>query len=176
MSPEELETHNRVKAEIGAVIRNVNVADDLGMLFVDGTLQTNKAAKLSTEPDAAFVTWHSFMNRRVRQVPRAGHPGQFMELQGSPDWVLEIISEYTVQKDTRDLRAKYHQAGVAEYWLIDARGEKIDFQLLIRGKKRYTAATQRRGWLRSQVFGRRFRLDRKQHPLGPWIYTLHVKS
>ena len=93
---------------------------------------------------------------------------------GSPDWALEVVSEYSAQKDTRDLIAKYQQAGIPEYWLIDAPGEEIDFQLMIRGKKGDTAAPQA-GWHQSQVFGRRFRLDRKPHPLGTWIYTLHVK-
>ncbi len=176
MSPEELETHNRVKAEIGRVIGNINVEDDLGVLNVDRTLLTNTAAGFSTEPDVLFATWRSLKNRRVRQVPRIGHPGQFMELAGCPDWVLEIVSEYTEHKDTQDLPAKYHKAGIPEYWVVDARGDEIHFQILARGKKAYNLVPQQGGWQRSKVFRRLFRLQRKQHALGPWVYTLHAKS
>lgn len=175
MSPEELETHNRVKVEVSAVIRNLNVVDDLGLLYGDRTLLTNEAADLSTEPDAIFATWRTIRGHRVVQTPRAGHPGQSLELQGSPDWVLEIVSEYSVPKDSRDLFGKYFVAGIREYWLIDARGDAISFQILKRGRNGFNPVSPQGGWRRSPVFGRRFRLDRKRHPLGPLIYTLHVK-
>src|SRR5262249_39726097 len=152
-----------------------NVDDDLGMLYADRTLLTHVAAKLSTEPDGLFVSWESFKKRRVRQVPRPGHPGQSMELEGSADWVLEIVSEYSVQKDTQDLRHKYHRANVREFWLIDARGDEIDFQILLHSKRGFRRAAARGRWQKSVVFGRYFWLERRRHRLGPWIYTLRVK-
>jgi Uma2 family endonuclease len=175
MSPEELETHNRLKAEIGRVVGNVNVEDSRGLLYADRTLLTHVGADLSTEPDGLFVAWESLESGRIRQVPRRDDPDEYMELEGSADWVLEIVSKYSVQKDTQDLRRKYHRAGVCEYWLIDARGEEIDFQILIRGKRGFQKAASRGGWQRSVVFERYFRLERRRHPLGPWIYTLRVK-
>ncbi len=51
---------------------------------------------------------------------------------------------------TRDrvlLRDAYHRAGIPGYWLIDARTEPLDFQILHRHRDRYTAVTPRGGWL-----------------------------
>src|SRR4051812_19313081 len=100
MSPEELESHNKVKSEVGRVLCNLNEGLDLGEFYGDGTLVTNEAADLSTEPDDTFVTWESFEAGRVRLTPREDGPGQFIELQGAPDWVLEVVSRSSVAKDT----------------------------------------------------------------------------
>ena len=70
----------------------------------------------------------------------------------------------------------YHRAGIPEYWIIDARGEEIDFHILHRRKSGYASAPARGGWQRSRVFGRSFRLDRKLDEFGLWEYTLHVKD
>jgi hypothetical protein len=73
------------------------------------------------------------------------------------------------------LREKYHRANVSEYWLIDARGPKIDFQILLHEPTGYVPAPKRAGWQLSRVFGRSFRLTRRRDRLGSWEYTLHVK-
>ena len=147
---------------------------DLGEFYSDGTLVTNEAADLSTEPDGTFVTWRSFEAGRVRLTPREDRPGQYVELQGTPDWVLEVVSRSSVAKDTRVLRAAYHRAGVPEYWIIDARFDAIDFQVLRRRRDRYVVVAPRGGWHRSPVFGRGFRLERRRNRMGRWKYTLEV--
>jgi Uma2 family endonuclease len=174
MSPEEMETHNKIKYEVSYAIINLNKELDLGEFHGDGMLVLNDAAGLSTEPDGAFVTWDSYEAGRVRLIERKRQPGQYTELQGTPDWVLEVVSQSSVTKDTRSLRAAYHRAGVPEYWIIDARSEVIDFQILRRQRDRYVAVSPRGGWLRSRVFGRRFHLDRQLNRLGRWNYTLSV--
>jgi Uma2 family endonuclease len=175
MSPEELDTHNRVKSELTYAIIKLNKELDLGHFYSDGTLVTNEGADLSTEPDGAFVSWQSYETARVRLIPRKDSPGQFIELQGTPDWVVEIVSRSSVEKDTRSLRETYHRAGVPEYWIIDARSEEIDFQILRYRRDSYVAASPRGGWLRSRVFGRAFRLERRRDRMGCWDYTLRVK-
>lgn len=175
MSPEELETHSMVKAEMGYALLGLNKKSKRGRFFPDGTLVTNVAANLSTEPDATFATWESLESGRVRLVPREGEEGQYIELEGTPDWVLEIVSKSSVRKDTKRLRERYHRAGIAEYWLIDARGADIVFQVLVRGETDYTTSTGRGGWQASPVFGRRFRLVRRRGRLNLWEYTLEVK-
>jgi Putative restriction endonuclease len=75
MSPEELETHNKVKTTVVGAIDFLNRRLDLGELFGDRTLVSNRAAGLSTEPDATFVSWSSFDAARVRLVPRKKRPG-----------------------------------------------------------------------------------------------------
>ncbi len=176
MSPEELETHNKVKTEICRTISTLVRRLDLGEFFTDGTLVSNEAAGLSTEPDATFVCWESFEAGRVALVPRADREGQFIELMGTPDWVLEVVSRFTVRKDTVQLRETYHRAGVPEYWLINALGEDVDFQILRRRRDRYVATAARDGWRRSSVFGRAFRLERRRNRLERWTYTLRLKK
>ncbi|HEV3262837.1 MAG TPA: Uma2 family endonuclease [Gemmataceae bacterium] len=175
MSPEELETHVKVKGEMGRVLLNLDKRRKAGQFYPDGTLVSNEAANLSTEPDATFVTWKSLRSKRVRLVPREGVEGQYIELEGTPDWILEIVSRHSVRKDTKQLRERYHRAGIGEYWLIDARGEQVHFQILVRGETDYEAAPSRGSWQVSPVFGRRFRLVRHRGQLGLWEYTLQVK-
>jgi Uma2 family endonuclease len=177
MSPEEIETHAKVKGEITYGIIALNKKRKLGQFCPDGTLVSNETADLSTEPDALFARWQSLRSGRVRAVPRQDEEGQYLELEGTPDWVLEIVSKSSVQKDTRRLRAKYHLAGVPEYWLIDARGKEIDFQILLGEQADYVpAVVSRGGWQTSPVFGRRFRLVRQRGEMNFWEYTLQVKS
>jgi Uma2 family endonuclease len=175
MSPEELSTHNPVKGETSRVVATIVKEDDLGIFYSDRTLVKNAAANLSNEPDASFISWESWQSGRVRIRPRRLKKGLVNYLYGSPDWALEVVSKTSVKKDTQWLWTKYYNAGVKEYWLVDARGDEIDFQILLRRRTLYVAAPSRGGWQRSEVFGRSFKLDRKRHPLGPWIYKLHFK-
>src|SRR5687767_8656874 len=48
MSPEELETHVKVKIEVGRVLTNLNKKEKLGEFYGDGALYTNEAANIST--------------------------------------------------------------------------------------------------------------------------------
>jgi Uma2 family endonuclease len=176
MSPEELETHSKLKATVGTTICVLNNRRDLGEYYPDGSLVTNPAAKLSTEPDGTFVLWESLESGRVRKVPRKDHKGEYMELAGSPDWVMEIVSRSTIRKDTQRLRAKYHRANVTEYWLINAFEEEMTFQILHHEPTGYVPAPQRGSWQYSRVFGRYFRLERQRGRMGFWKYTLRSKA
>ena len=53
-----------------------------------------------------------------------------MRLEGSPDLVIEVVSDGSVRKDMVRLRDQYWQAGIQEYWLIDVRGEHLLFDIL----------------------------------------------
>lgn len=176
MSPEELESHNKVKTEVSAVIYGLNKETGLGSFYSDGVQVTNQDADLSTEPDASFSTWKSLAAGKVRRVAGKRRAGTYMRLDGSPDWVLEIVSDSSVQKDTRRLWTNYYRAGVREYWLIDCREEALEFTIFIRGKSGFVAVRPRDGWLRSRVFGRGFQLDRRENRQGFWEYDLHVKA
>ena len=46
-------------------------------------------------------------------------------LYGAPDFVLEIISKSTSQKDYKLKLNKYKNAGVREYWIVDPYKEKV---------------------------------------------------
>lgn len=175
MSPEELETHNKVKTEFTSVLHRLCRELNLGTFYSDRTLLTNDKADLSTEPDGTFASWDAFRSGRLKRQPRKDHPDQFIELRGSPDWVLEIISRSSVGKDAKRLRQAYHRAGIAEYWLINALEKQIDFQILTHRASGYVAATSRQGWRRSAVFRHDFRLRRRRDELGDWQYVLGFK-
>src|SRR5205807_2279951 len=106
----------------------------------------NEAAGVANNPDATFISWAGLEKGRVHLVPRTGAQGQYIELEGTPDWVLEIVSDSSVEKDTRLLRTAYHRAGIREYWLVDARGPELVFQILQWRKAGYAAAAKRGGW------------------------------
>ncbi len=175
MSPEHLESHNKIKSAISSVLFQLAQAMNLGTFYGDRSLLTNNGADLSTEPDAMFATWETIRTGRLRHVPSPSRPGDSMELAGSPDMVLEIVSHTTIKKDTRDLRKAYHRAGIPEYWLVNGLGQAIDFQILIRKESDYEPVAPQDGWLRSLVFGQSFRLERDRDPVGHWRYKLHAR-
>ena len=176
MSNEEVNAHVLVKGELyrslGDLVRRLRV----GKFFPAGMLVTNATAGVSNNPDATFVSRASLDSGRARPIPRKGAEHLYRELEGTPDWVAEIVSDGSVQKDTVGLRQAYHRAGIPEFWLIDARGEDLSFQVLLHRKSGYAAAPSRDGWQRSRVFGRSFRFLRTLDNFGLWEYTLEVRE
>ncbi len=86
-----------------------------------------------------------------------------------------------VKKDTQLLREAYHKAGISEYWLIDARGGDIDFQLLAWNTEGYQPAQfklgkQIDGWRWSPNFKREFQFTRYRDQVGWWQYNLNSRS
>jgi Uma2 family endonuclease len=175
MSPEEIETHNKVKSTITYGLMHLNEKKDLGEFYSDRALVSNEEAELSSEPDAAFALWETLEAGRVQFVPREDRQGEYVEILGTPDCVVEIISRSSGRKDRVRLRGAYYRAGIPEYWLIDALGEEIVFSILLRGPDGYVEQTARGGWQVSRVFNRRFRLTRRRGRLGHWKYRLEDK-
>lgn len=176
MAPELYDTHTAIKAELYRVLAELVRTLNLGKFIPDNMLFTNQPAAISTEPDAMFFTWEAWESGRVRMEPTpAGKPNY--EVVGQPDWVVEVVSDSSVKKDLRDLRAKYFLAGIPEYWVIDARGDDLVFEVLTPAAAEYQPREPAEsGWLRSAVFGREFRLTRARDRIGLWEYTLHVRA
>lgn len=124
-------------------------------------------AYLSTEPDGTLVSFESLKSGAVRYA--SGRNG-LVEVTGSPDLALEVVSESSVTKDTEVLRRLYYRAGVEEYWLADGRGRRPSFDILVRGRGGFAAAPKRAGWIRSPLLGRSFRLTSAPDEPG---YTDH---
>ena len=108
-------------------------------------------------------------------MPLEGEQEQYIEVEGTPDWVLEIVSKHSVQKDTQLLRAAYFRAGIPEYWLIDARTEPLKFDILRRTAKGYVSVRRQNGWVKSSVFHKSFRLTRALDDQENPEYTLAVR-
>jgi Uma2 family endonuclease len=176
MSQEEIETHGNVKGEVTFTLYGLNKTRKAGRFFPDGTMLTNEEAELAHIPDGSFAFWETLESGRARLVPREGRQGQYMELLGSPDWVMEIVSDSSVRKDWKLLPELYYRAGIMEYWLIDARGKEIKFHVFVHGESGYRPAESVKGWQKSVVFGRSFRLLRRRGRMNLWEYTLEMKS
>jgi Uma2 family endonuclease len=170
---EQLYVHNLLKARFIAVLTNLVESEQLGYVFCDGARFSHPDADLSVEPDVFFISYDTMRSGRIKELPPESGVG-VIEFEGAPDMVLEIVSPTSVKQDTEDLRELYWKAGVAEYWLVDARGQSLRFELLRRGKKGYVASRAGAKGLRSKVFGRFFRLTRTTDPLGKPHFALDV--
>ena len=90
--------------------------------------------------------------------------------------VVEIVSDASVRKDTERLPAAYYQAGVAEFWLVDARGEDLRVRIHGRGPTQYEPAERDPdGYQRSAVLNRWYRLERGRNARGRVVFDLHEK-
>jgi Uma2 family endonuclease len=91
--------------------------------------------------------------------------------------VLEVVSNSSMRKDTQELVEDYFRAGIQEYWLIDARGETPEFDILRAGPDSYIRTRrQSGGWLKSQVFGRSFRFTQSTDSRGNPRYEVEVRA
>lgn len=167
-------SHNAVKTEVSAVLSQIVKQEALGRYFSDGMLLSNAEAGLSTIPDGVFVSFERFRRREVRRVSSADQ--DFVELVGAPDMVLEVVSRSSEEKDTSELPELYYRAGIPEYWLIDARGERLRFDIYRRGPTAYTLPRrQAEGRVKSLVLGRTFRLTRSFDRAGDPTFTLEIR-
>jgi Uma2 family endonuclease len=167
------ETHaqSQLRCAMTAALGRLDREAPQGYLYSSRMLLTNPGAELSTEPDWMFVSWKAVRSERVR----LDRGDDSVEVVGTPDMVLEIVSPFSVKKDTEVLRELYGRAGVSEYWLVDARREPVRFDLLRQSPRGYSAARPRAGWVRSAVFGKSFRLTARPDRLGNTAYAREVR-
>ena len=173
MSKEQVFTHNQVKQEFNLVIGGLVKVQRLGRFFPDGVLITNDRAQLACQPDGTFVSHQSLKSGRVRLVEE--EKGGYLELQGIPDMVLEIVSASSVEKDTVTLPDLYWRAGIPEYWLVDARADRLEFNIFRYESDGFAAVRKQGGWLKSRVLGKSFRLTRVIDDAGNPDYSLSVR-
>src|SRR5262249_55832823 len=116
MSKEQIFSHLAAKMEFFRVLANLAKGDCPGMVIPDGLLLTNFAADISGNPDATFITESTAKSDRVLLIE--GKKGGYVEIQGTPDMVLEVVSDSSEQKDMVKLMAAYWKAGIPEYWIV----------------------------------------------------------
>lgn len=161
MSPEDFFCHGTLKTEVVRVLSQRIKRQGLGYLVADQTRVSSVEADLSVEPDVVFLSHETLAGGLVRLVPKVGgEPGRYVEVEGAPDLIVEIVSDRSVEKDTRRLPAAYFQAGVREFWLADARKPEVLLVIHTRGKDGFHAVGQdAQGYQASAVFGCGFRLE-----------------
>ncbi len=173
MSKEQVFTHNQLKQEFNLVVGGLVKSQGLGRFFPDGLLITNERAQLACQPDGTFVSRESLKRGRVHLVE--GEKEGFLELEGTPDMVLEVVSASSVEKDTEILPELYWRAGIPEYWLVDARKARLEFDIFRHESDGYAAVRKQGGWIKSRVFGKSFRLSRRIDDAGNPEYGLAVR-
>ena len=178
MAPEDIFCHGTLKTEIAGITARKVKRSRLGLLLIGRTRITSPKVGLSVEPDIVFLSHEAIRSGRVRLTPKSsGKPGRYVEIEGPPDLVVEIVSDSSVTKDTRRLPAAYFRAGVREFWLADARGE-MPFLVIHRlGPSGFEPAPAGAdGFQPSAVLGCRYRLDAARDADGNWEYDLRERA
>jgi Uma2 family endonuclease len=174
LSPEEFDTHNQVKSEINAILYGLARASGQGRYSTDGMRISHVAADLSAEPDGMYVPYDALRTGRIREM--AGRsPQGVIELEGTPEMVLEIVSDSSVNKDNTRLPELYGRAGIGEFWRVDVR-RGLRFEILRLTDAGYVSADRTEDWQRSTVFRRWFRLTQTTDPLGRPLFTLEMRE
>jgi Uma2 family endonuclease len=150
--------HNFIKTQIAAVLSMLVQDEQLGRFIGDRMRLVHEAGGLSVEPDGTFASNDAL---KIKQV-RFEQGIDSLEVIGSPDMVLEVVSSHSIQKDTVVLRDLYAAAGITEYWLVNPLGEELSFDILRLTAKGYAASRKTGGWMKSTVFGKSFRLEAQE--------------
>ena len=174
MSKQQLFTHVAVKTEISAVLHGLVRGSGLGKFFGDGLLLSNVTADYAVVPDGLFLSQETLQSDRVRFL-ESERDGGCVEVEGTPDLVLEVVSRSSVHKDNVVLRQAYWEAGIPEYWLVDARKEPLKFEILRFTARGYAASRKQNGWIKSAVFGKAFRLTQTTNAVGQPEFSLAVR-
>lgn len=174
MSKQQAFTHVLVKGKFTIVVGGLVDATQIGQFFPDGLMISNVTADYAVVPDGTFLSNDTLHSERVRFL-EGKQDGGCVEIEGTPDMVLEVVSTSSVHKDNVELRQAYWEAGIPEYWLVDARKEPLKFDILRYGSKGYTATRKQDGWMKSAVFGKAFRLTRRAGAGGHPEFSLDVR-
>jgi hypothetical protein len=172
MSKEQAFSHNQIKNEYSYVLTGLTKRRG-GIFCPDGMFLSNLEVGLSARPDGMYATEQAFADGRVRWIE--GEDEGYVELAGSPDMVMEIVSTSSVKKDKITLPPLYWQAQISEYWLVDVRGERQEFDIFRHAAKGYVPARKQGGWVKSSVFEHSFRLVRKRDKRGNPSFSLEVR-
>jgi Uma2 family endonuclease len=175
-SMEELFTHDQVKTALGLALAGLIVDGGLGLYVGDGMSLSSPDAGFVTEPDAMFLSNEAVEAGLVRFEAGKKRKAKATRVVGTPDLVVEIVSPNTADKDTEWLMSAYHDAGIPEYWLIDARKDDgIRFDIFQRKPRGFVAARKTAGWVKSAVLAKESRLTRSETAHGYPRYALDIR-
>lgn len=167
-------SHNRLRTEIARVLANLMIATRFGEFISEGMRYSHLESGLATEPDGMIISKDARRTGRVRFV--GGEKGLHTEAVGSPEVVIEIVSESSEVKDTEWTMSAYFDAEVDEYWVFDARDEDdLRFDIFKRGKKEFVAVKKSGGWVKSAVLNTSFRLTQTEDEEGEPEFRLETR-
>jgi hypothetical protein len=169
---EQIFTHNLIKLVIISPIHELVRQEDRGIVLMEGALLPNILADISGKLDGLYFPYESLTSGRMKLIEDG--QGGCDELEGSPDMVLEVLSDSSESKDKVVLKRAYWEANIKEYWLVDVR-EGVRFDIFRHTPRGYVSARKQEGWIKSNVFAGSFRLLVEQAPDGHPDYTLEVR-
>lgn len=174
LSMEEFVSHNQVRTEVGRVLANLMKETKFGRFVTEGMRYTHSETQLATEPDGMVVSHEALRTGRLALT--AGPKGEATEAVGTPEILIEIVSRSSEVKDGEWGMSAYFDAGILEYWVIDARDEDdTRFDIHKRVKKEFVAVRKQAGWVKSGVLGKSFRLTQAEGEDGRPEFTLEVR-
>ncbi len=173
MAREQIFSHVQVKTKFTKILDTLAEESGAGLYLTDGVLFSNTDADISNVPDGIFILNKSILDDRVRFIE--GSTGGYTELIGSPDMVLEIVSQGSIKKDVRVLHEAYWSTGVTEYWLVDARLDPIRFEIYRRGSQKFLPVRKEDDWVKSRLFEKSFRLIKAMNVRQLPECILHVR-
>ncbi|MDX1967571.1 MAG: Uma2 family endonuclease [Planctomycetaceae bacterium] len=174
LAMEQLFSHNLLKTKLIAALSRWVDQHSTGYVFSDGVRLTDPRVELSTEPDLVYVSFDAIRDGRVRLIK--GQTEGYVELEGTVDLVVEIVSPSSVRKDLETLRDLYWASGVPEYWLLDARGNRLQFQILDRRADAYHTVSANDSAVLSPALKCAVSLQRDDDPLGNPRFVVELTS
>ncbi len=117
MAPSPIRIHQKIINDLSYIINDFLASDPIGELYpAPFDVQFND--KNIFQPDLLFVSkdrLHIITEKRVI---------------GTPDLVIEILSESSYELDTKIKYKVYEESGVQEYWIVDPTKKSMKFYQL----------------------------------------------
>lgn len=168
----EMSTHEPLVQAINVRLQLLARELDLGRYFLPPSWFTHEPTELSTEPDGFFARWSSLEAGELRVNPK-----RRVETLGRPDMTLEVVSDSSQRKDLTEHVADYAAAGIAEYWIADARRDAIAFRILVLAGGAYVdSEVDADGWTWSPLWQRGFRVRSLPERAGFRDFSLDVQA
>jgi Uma2 family endonuclease len=119
MSPAPHPDHQRIVGSFYKILDRFVEHQELGQVFVS-PVDVVLTPRRVVQPDVLFIS-----KARLGIVKDC--------IDGAPDLAMEVVSEYSWQRDRIEKKALYEQAGLPEYWIVDPDSETIEVFALTGG-------------------------------------------
>ena len=117
MTPSPVPNHQRVSGKLEFILRKFITENNLGEVFYapcDVCLDNENVV----QPDILFIS-----------KDRLGIIGE-KNIQGPPNFLIEIISEHSVYRDMVQKKRLYARFGVKEYWIVIPEEKEVEVYIL----------------------------------------------
>lgn len=124
--------HQSIVLEIGSRLRDFirNHKGDCMVFVAPADVQLDKDEKTMVQPDVFVICRKQEKEKDTKEEngevnSAAARSASGYAFRGAPDFVAEVLSPSSNQRDRRIKYRKYKNAGVREYWLVDAKAGMV---------------------------------------------------